>query len=152
MLVELVHVRFEDAASDLQGLKATLQSSSMAAVVVDDTVDWRTIRSVATVIAFSRVPVVASFGARSGEVHDLVDLISLRDRENGPITTCEDGELADFIFNITFTYRGLLDPHDQTRKTVVCYISTNRTVPEALGLAVEQMQATTWTLRLHNGL
>jgi hypothetical protein len=81
MLVETHHIRPSDDVNGWEDLKAGLKDASMAAVLLDDTVDWSTLKGVAMVVALSRVPVVAAFGKRSEEFHDLVDFISLSDRE-----------------------------------------------------------------------
>ena len=96
------------------------------------------------VVALSRVPVVAAFGKRSQEFHDLVDLMSLTDRQPGPITTWENDDVDDFIHGITFWHRGMLDVKDQDRKTIVCYVSECDAIPNEWASAAERMRLRQW--------
>ena len=140
MLVETVHVRPSRSKRDWQELRDALKAASMVAVLVDGTVDWTTLMAVARVIALSDARVVAGYGERSEELHDLVDLIARSERELGPITTFENGSLDVFISNITFTYRGLLDINDQDRKTLICYVSESESIPPHLELTIDAMR------------
>ena len=141
MLVKTVHVRPSHPMSGWQELKDALKGASMAAALVDSTVDWRTFMGVARVIALSNVRVIAAYGERGEELHDLVDLIALSERATAPITTWESDGLDVFMSNVTFTYRGLLDIADQVRQTTVCYVSERESVPEDLSMAIDRMRA-----------
>lgn len=123
MLIEVVHVRPGRWDQDRQALKSVLQESTMAAVLVDNTVDWDTLADIARVVTASRVAFVATYGERSEELHDLIDVMAISVPEPGPITTFENDGIDDFLFNITLVYPGCTEIADSLRKTVICYAS-----------------------------
>lgn len=138
MPIEVVHVRPSRWDQDRQALKAVLQDSTMAAVLVDRTVDWDTLADVARILTAAKVPLVATYGERSEELHDLVDIMAISEPEPGPITTFENDGIDDFLLNLTLVYPGLTEIAGR-RKTVICYAS-NLPIPDDLSVAIAKIK------------
>jgi hypothetical protein len=137
----MIHLRPTDAANAWAQLGVSIEDAATVAVIFDGAVDFKIISALAEVVGNANVSLVSAMGEGCETFHDLVDQISLKWRENGPLTTWEENDSSEhFLWTVTFVYRGTLDVRDQNRAIVVCYVSDKESAPRTLVAEIERLR------------